>query len=189
METKIFLETERLVLRRFNEDDVDNLFLLDNDPEVMRLTRGGKPTDQKIERNIIINEIIVKLLDYYRIYENYGFWAVIRKQDDIFIGWFHFRPMPDNTEEIDLGYRFVRSAWGNGYATEGSCALIEKGFNELTIKKVSARALPQNKASIRVMEKAGMSFEKRIRDSSGIEMVQYSVEKDFFIAHRAQRKK
>ena len=169
----VFLETERLILRRFTEKDVDNLFMMDNDPEVMRFINGGKPADRKT----ILNEMIVKILEYYRAYDHYGFWAVLHKSDNHFIGWFHFRPKPDNPGEIDLGYRFIRSAWGKGYATEGSSALILKGFEQLGIKKVSARALPQNKVSIRVMEKAGMTFEKSVLDESGNELVQYAIEK------------
>jgi RimJ/RimL family protein N-acetyltransferase len=172
----IFLKTERLLFRRFSEEDVEQLFLLDNDPEVMRITNGGKPT----VRRTLLNQTIVKLLEYFWSYDRYGFWAVIRKLDCTFIGWFHFRPLTDNPDEMDLGYRLIRSAWGNGYATEGSRALIKKGFEELGIKKVSARALPENRASIRVMEKAGMFFEKCVRDNHGNELVQYAIEIDSF---------
>jgi len=170
----IFLETERLVLRRFSEKDVDNLFLLDHDTEATGNVNGPEPAD----RMAIVNEILFKLLEYYRICDNYGFWTAIRKNDDTFIGWFHFRPLPDNPNEIDLSYRFIRSAWGNGYATEGAIALIKKGFSESGVKKVSARALPENRASIRVMVKAGMSFEKKVRDPEGNELVQYSMGKN-----------
>jgi len=174
----IFLETERLVLRRFSEKDIDNLFLLDSDTEASGNVNGAKPGD----RIAIVNEILVKLLEYYSICDNYGFWAVIRKHDDTFIGWFHFNPLPDNPNEIDLSYRFIRSTWGNGFATEGAIALINKGFDESGVKKVSARAHPENSASIRVMTKSGMSFEKKVWDPDGNELVQYSIRKESFIS-------
>ncbi len=66
---QVFVETERLVLRRFTEADVDNLFDLDNDPEVMRFLTGGKPTP----REVILNETLPRLLHYYEPYEGFGF--------------------------------------------------------------------------------------------------------------------
>ena len=59
-------------------------------------------------------------------------------------------------DEVELGYRLRRSAWGKGYATEGSRALIHKGFTELGVRRVVARTMAVNTASRRVMEKAGL---------------------------------
>lgn len=124
---EVFLETERLALRRFTEDDVDNLFNLDGDPEVMRFLTGGKPTP----RGVIQNKTLPRLLDYYERFEGFGCWAAVEKSTGEFLGWFEFRPQEgDDTGEVELGYRLNRSAWGKGYATEGSRALIHKGFTE-----------------------------------------------------------
>jgi RimJ/RimL family protein N-acetyltransferase len=78
----IFLKTERLVLRRFTESDVDELFDLDGDPEVMRFLTGGKPTS----RAVIENETLPRLLDYYERYEMFGLWAAIEKSTGAFLG-------------------------------------------------------------------------------------------------------
>jgi len=174
----VFLETERLVLRRFTKDDVDHLFMLDNDPEVMRFINGGKP----VSRSTIINEMISKILEYYRIYDHFGFWAAILKSDNTFIGWFHFRLVSENPKEVDLGYRLKKTAWNKGYATEGCRALISKGFEHLGIQKITAKALPMNKASIRVMEKAGMSYERKMIDESGNELVEYAIGKNSYLS-------
>ncbi|MGH3257730.1 MAG: GNAT family N-acetyltransferase [Streptosporangiaceae bacterium] len=152
---QVFLETERLVLRRFSADDADRLVGLDADPEVMRFVTGGVPTS----RDEIEHEVLPAFLGYYERYEGYGFWAVIEKATGEFLGWFHFRPRPDAAPgEVELGYRLRKSAWGKGYATEGSRALIRKGFTELGVQRVTAEAMAVNTASRRVMEKAGLKL-------------------------------
>ena len=149
----IFLETERLILRRFTEDDVDNLVELDSDLDVMRFINGGKPTP----RAEIETDILPAFLSYYTRFAGYGFWAVIEKSSSEFLGWFHFRPPHGGSaEEAELGYRLRKAAWGKGYASEGSRALIQKGFAEYDVQRVVAFAMVANTASRRVMEKAGL---------------------------------
>ncbi|HUC25087.1 MAG TPA: GNAT family N-acetyltransferase [Streptosporangiaceae bacterium] len=150
---QVFLETQRLLLRRFSAADADYLVDLDADPDVMRFVTGGIPTS----RAEIENEVLPAFLGYYEQYEGFGFWAVIEKASKEFLGWFHFRPRADAVPgEVELGYRLRKSAWGHGYATEGSRALIRKGFTELGVQRVVAEAMAVNKASRRVMEKAGL---------------------------------
>ncbi len=151
----VFLETERLVLRRFTEADADNLFGLDSDPEVMHFITGGRPT----RREDIVSDVLPAFLRYYESFPGYGFWAAIEKSTGEFLGWFHLRPrdgsLPDQPE---LGYRLRRSAWGKGYGTEGSRALICKGFTEFGARRVFAETMAVHTASRRVMEKAGLTF-------------------------------
>ena len=152
---QVFLETDRLVLRRFTADDVDNLVELDSDPAVMHFITGGRPTT----RAVIQGDILPAFLGYYERYAGYGFWAVIEKSTGDFLGWFHFRPAPDSPpDEPELGYRLRQSAWGKGYGTEGSRALIHKGFTEFGVRRVVAGTMAVNLASRRVMEKAGMTL-------------------------------
>jgi RimJ/RimL family protein N-acetyltransferase len=157
----VFLETERLILRRFTMDDVDNLVELDSDPDVMHYITGGKPTP----REQIETDFLPHFLAYYERGERYGFWAVVEKTSGDFIGWFHFRPPHGSTDPdiAELGYRFRKVAWGKGYATEGSRALIAKGFKELGVKRVTAYTFEKHDASQRVMEKAGLSFVRKFR--------------------------
>jgi RimJ/RimL family protein N-acetyltransferase len=151
----IFLETDRLTLRRFTEADEDNLVELDSDPQVLRFLNGGKPTPREEIRGQIR-----RLLDYYERFENFGFWAAQEKATDRFLGWFQFRPRtnepPDG--ETELGYRLRRPAWGKGYATEGACALIRTGFTELGVERVVAETMTVNLGSRRVLEKAGLTL-------------------------------
>ena len=152
---RVFLETQRLVLRWFTEADVDNLVSLDADPDVMRFVSGGVPTS----RDRIENEFLPAFLGYYQRYEGFGFWAAVEKATGEFLGWFHFRPCPDaGPGGVDLGYRLRKSAWGKGYATEGSRALIARGFTEFGVRRVVAQAMVVNTASRRVMEKSGLKL-------------------------------
>jgi RimJ/RimL family protein N-acetyltransferase len=151
----VFVETPRLVLRWFTMTDVENLVSLDADPDVMHFVTGGIPTT----RDEIETEILPAFLDYYEHYEGYGFWAAIEKPTGQFLGWFHFRPREGaSSDEAELGYRLRKSAWGKGYATEGSRALIRKGFTEFGVQRVVAEAMAVNLASRRVMEKAGLTL-------------------------------
>jgi len=115
----------------------------------------------------------------------YGFWAAMEKTSHAFLGWFHFCPAADDPEEIELGYRLQRLAWGKGYATEGAQALIRKGFLELGVPRVVAMALAANVASIRVMEKAGLTFEKRYWYKGTLEAVKYALDRDVYLNRRA----
>ena len=151
---QIFLKSDRLVLRRFTESDVDNLHDLDGDPEVMRFINGGKPTP----RDVIRNETLPRFLHSYERFEGLGVWAAIERSTGEFLGWFEFYPWKDaGPEEVELGYRLRSSTWGKGYATEGSRALIRKGFTELGVQRVVAETMVVNTASRRVMEKAGLT--------------------------------
>ena len=152
---RVFLETERLLLRRFTESDVANLHDLDGDPEVMRFINGGKP----VSRDVIREETLPRFLRAYERFEGFGVWATIERSTGEFVGWFEFYPSKDaGPEEVELGYRLRRSAWGKGYATEGSRALIRKGFTELGVQRVVAETMAVNTASRRVMEKSGLTY-------------------------------
>lgn len=150
----VFLETERLLLRRFTAADLDLLVALDGDPEVMHFITGGIPRSRaEIER-----EELPAFLGYYERYDGLGFWAAKEKATGTFLGWFHFRPEADDPTQVELGYRLHQEAWGKGYATEGSRALIEKGFSELGVHRVVAYTMAVHVASRRVMEKAGLRY-------------------------------
>lgn len=157
---QVLLETERIVLRRFTEADVDHLVDLDSDPEVMRFLTGGIPTP----REAIQNDILPTFLRSYEPFPGFGVFAAIEKESGEFLGWFSFRPKDATCrDEVSLGYRLRRAFWGQGYATEGACALIRLGFTELGVQHVVATTYQDNLASRRVMEKAGLSLVRTFR--------------------------
>src|SRR5689334_24633471 len=98
---QVFLETDRLVLRQFTEDDVDLLVELDADPEVMRYINGGEPTS----RAEVVDEVLPAFLGYYKRYPGYGFWARSG------------RPPGDSSAGFTSGPKEVASPAGPGLVT------------------------------------------------------------------------
>jgi RimJ/RimL family protein N-acetyltransferase len=157
-----FLETDRLVLRQFTQDDAQLLFDFNSDPDVIRYVGLHSPTELRPYQEFIRE----KCLAYYNRYATLGFWAAVEKATGQFIGWFHLRPALDYrfaTEagyqqgDLDLGYRLRKSAWGKGYATEGAKALIEIALRQRNINRVVAATSIENVASQRVLEKVGLT--------------------------------
>lgn len=187
----VFLETERLILRRFTMEDIDNLVALDGDPEVMRFLNGGKATP----REVLEFDHLPWYIEYYQKFPGYGFWAAIEKSTGDFLGWFHFRPHDnDPVDEPELGYRLIKSAWGKGYGTEGSCALIDRGFREFGVNRVVASTMFVNTGSRRVMEKSGLRLIRtfhmewpEVIEGSEHGDVEYAITRDEWEAQQANR--
>lgn len=152
---RVFLDTGRLALREFTPDDAQLLVELDDDPDVMRYLTGGHPTPPEAIRE----HVLPRILAHYRQPPGLGWWAALGRDSGDFLGWFEFRPTHDgDVREVELGYRLRRAAWGAGLATEGCRALIEKGFTDLGVQRVTANTMTVNAASRRVMEKSGLRF-------------------------------
>ncbi|MCT9081481.1 GNAT family N-acetyltransferase [Streptomyces fulvoviolaceus] len=153
----VFLETGRLVLRAFTEaeSDVEHVYALDNDPEVMRYLNGGRPTPLEAIRT----RTLPAFLHDYPGLGTRGFWAAEEKTNGTFLGWFELRPLDEHSAAVvELGYRLNKAAWGKGYATEGSRALIDKAFTDLGVEHITANTMTVNAGSRRVMEKAGLTY-------------------------------
>lgn len=150
----ILLETERLRLRRFTTADVDNLVLLDSDPEVMHFLSNGRPTPRATVQNEVLPAI---LRDYER--GPLGRWAAHERSTGDFVGWLALQPREGGgVREAELGYRLRRASWGRGYATEGSRALLRKAFTDFGVHRVTAETMAVNLASRHVMEKCGLTY-------------------------------
>jgi RimJ/RimL family protein N-acetyltransferase len=148
---------------------------LDSDPEVIRYTQariryGGKPPSIEIFQN----EILPGFISLYTKFPDFGFFAAFEKSSDEFLGWFHLVP-DEGSRRAELGYRLKRKYWGHGLATEGSKALIEKGFKDLGLIEVFSGAMIDNSASIRVMEKCGLKFIKNYHHETYGEAVKYKI--------------
>lgn len=144
------LKTKRLTLREFELSDANSLYELNSDPEVIKYT--GDPPFKNIEdaKEFILN---------YSHYKKYGFgrWAVILNSTNEFIGWCGIK-YTEEKDEHDLGFRFFRKYWGEGYASESAAACVDYAYNLLNINKLYGRAMKDNIASIRVLEKIGMKY-------------------------------
>lgn len=165
-----YLETERLALRRFTVDDADLLIELDSDPAVMRYLSGGTPTAPELVRECYLPNI---LAGYEKWGGDLGLFAAHEKDGGVFVGWFILRPESEGPlDEVELGYRLRQAAWGKGYATEGSRALLGKAFTELGVRMVWAETMFVNVGSRNVMGKLGMELAETVPvppDMEGIE--------------------
>ena len=147
----IILQTPRLFLRQFTEADILLIQQLNNAPGVLQYI--PEPTlDTKEQALKVIVDII---LPQYK--NNRGRWAVHLKESNEFIGWCGLKWLKEN-DEIDLGYRYMPSAWGKGYATEAAQHTLNYGLQELQLKKIIAHAHIDNIGSQKVLEKIGMQY-------------------------------
>jgi len=165
------LETARLILRHFNEKDVDPVFAMRSDADVMRFIR--EPQKRRSEAENWINLTSSRWED-----EKIGFCAVIEKSSGKFVGWCGLWRLKE-TDEVEVGYALVKDFRGKGYAVEASEALLIYGFEELNLKEIVAVARPENRASWRVMERLGMTYDYtgKFYDS---DLVHYSITKEKF---------
>lgn len=151
--------SSRLNFRLMDRNDADLFYELDQDPEVMKYINGGNLTTPDEIKNIFIPR-----LEKYRDKEKgFGLWQVNVKDENKFIGWILVRPMKffsDSPEmnNIEIGWRFKKMAWGKGYATEAAKQVINALSVNPSFAKFSAIALPENRGSIRIMEKLGMQY-------------------------------
>jgi RimJ/RimL family protein N-acetyltransferase len=147
------LETPRLILRPFDEKDVDQMSELMANPDFMRFSLG-----------VFTREQTVAFLDKLIGWERRGLpsqFAVIHRNDNRLIGYCgFFHQEVDETNEIEIGYRLDPDYWSRGLATEAAQAVRDHGFRDLKLPRVISLIHPDNLPSRRVAEKIGMTFEK-----------------------------
>ena len=169
VETSIVCETSRLILRKFNESDVDPLLRFRGDPEVMRFSITGPETREDIQ-----NKYLPSCLRRYSR-DGLGQWAVVRKSDGICVGECGICAQEvDGERAFEISYRMRRDCWGTGLATEAARACRDYGFKKAGLRRLISVIESENAASIRVAEKMGMTLEKRA-SFHGVPVLIYSV--------------
>jgi [ribosomal protein S5]-alanine N-acetyltransferase len=145
------IETERLQLRLFRPDDLDDLSLIFSDPDVVRYLGSGQPARR--------DETETALMSIIRHWDVHGFgrWAAVCKQTCKLVGYCGLRNFQGSAE---LVYLLSKQYWGKGLATEMARASIKFGFEEKKFEHIIAMAKLANVASQRVMNKIGMTFQK-----------------------------
>jgi RimJ/RimL family protein N-acetyltransferase len=150
------ITTERLILRKMTEEDIEGLFLVFTNPRVMN-SFDGKLFDRHqmdgwIRRNL-------EHQDQY----GYGLFSIIHRGDDVLIGDCGLEHMQvAGQPEVELGYDLRSDYWGQGFATEAALAVRDFAFGELAIPRLISLIRPTNLASRRVAEKVGMVREQSI---------------------------
>jgi RimJ/RimL family protein N-acetyltransferase len=167
-------ETERLFLRKMTEDDIESVFAMRSDADVMRFIR--EPQKREEAGNWI------KLVSSRWKKDKIGFCSVFLKSTNQFVGWCGLWELKE-TGEIEVGYALFKEFWGRGFAVEASEPFLQYGFTELNLPKIVACANPDNKNSRRVMEKLGMTFD-HIGKYYGRDLVHYSITKEKFLTQR-----
>lgn len=160
-------ETARLLMRPMLESDVDAIFAMRSDEEIMRFIREPQGLSESFDWIQLVSERWES--------EKLGFCAVIEKETDKFLGWCGLWRLKE-TEEMEIGYAIEKTSWGKGYATEAAEKFMQYAFEELKTEKLVAVARPENTASRRVMEKLGMQFVK-IGKFYNQKLVQYAIKK------------
>lgn len=171
------LETERLTLRPMNENDIEAVYQMRCDDEIMRFIR--EPVSDRREAESWINLISSRWAK-----DKIGFCSVIEKQSGKFAGWCGLWQLKESGE-IEVGYAVAREFWGKGYASESAEVFLNYGFKKLNLEKIVAVAREENTASRRVMEKIGMKFDG-IGKYYDRELVHYSIEREDYLTQRRE---
>ena len=145
------LVTERLLLRRWRDEDREPFFRMCQDAEVMRYLL---PVADRAASDALVDRI-----DAHFYTNGFGRWVAERRNTGEFIGTiglliprvtFAFSPC------VEVGWRLTRAAWGNGFASEGAAAAMKAGFEQLGLTEIVSMTALQNERSWRVMERLGM---------------------------------
>lgn len=149
-------QSDRLYYSMMTVNDGDLMLDLDSDPEVMRYITDGKTTTAEEIHQIYIP----RMQSYTNPDKGWGLWKAFRREDNEFVGWFLLRPLKDNPQDVEIGWRFKRKFWGMGYATEGANLFRDHVFRQDGVSKLMAIAKPDNVGSRKIMEKIGMRYIK-----------------------------
>jgi RimJ/RimL family protein N-acetyltransferase len=155
------IETERLWLKNYTKDDKENLITLLTDETVMKHVDMGVFTIENAKK------LWKKLIEDFYPQGKDTIYAVFAKDDERYIGHAAIRPRPEKEEDWEISYMLKTEDWGKGFATEIARCLIAYGFNKLNLTKVVATIDDHNFGSIKVAEKAGMSFSHYEYDEQG----------------------
>lgn len=149
------LETKRLIIRPFTLEDLDPFFDIMGDPEVMRFSVGGVRTRDQA-REFLVGRVLKHHAEH-----GFSLLAIIHKEQNRLIGSAGLIYQSIDEEDlVELGYRFIPTYWGQGYATEAARAIAEYGFQELHLNQIISIIDPENTRSLGVASRIGMRFWK-----------------------------
>lgn len=165
------LETDRLLLRHLEPDDLESLFKLYSDPEVRRYFPEGTLTLAETK------EELEWFLNGHPRHPELGLWATIHKESNRFIGRCGLLPwVIDQRPEVEIAYMIAKKYWRQGLGTEAALGIRDYAFEKLHLTRLICLIDRDNQASIRVATRTGMSFEKEGRDDKGSFLL-YSIDK------------
>jgi RimJ/RimL family protein N-acetyltransferase len=165
------LETARLLLRPWRQEDLDPYARICADPEVTRYVSGPLSRQESEEQ----------VSRFVRHWEERGFglWAVEYRASGAFIGFIgllHQHDWPIGEDKTEVGWRLDRAFWGQGLATEGAQTSVRYGFEQLGLERIISIINPKNLASRRVAEKAGLTLRGELC-FRGYDVVWYAIDR------------
>ena len=162
-------ETERLVLKTWSFDDIPQFCALATDPDIMRFIGPGTAWPDERSAFWIGKQVGLQ--------SGHGFcmWAVAEKGSEEFVGCVGLQPMPEDTglDEVEIGWWVATAHWGKGFATEAARFAHDFAFEQAKLPRIVARAYAANVASIRIMEKLGMTYDRPFGDGPQGDIVLY----------------
>ena len=169
MSNKIIFETDRLLVRQYVfKTDAENFFLLNSDEEVMRYIRATKSKED-------CDAFLKQIIDAYKINPLIGRWAAEEKAERKFVGSFAIIPI-EGTQDIQLGYAFLKENWGKGFASELTNAGLGYYFKNTNAVHIYAIAEQANVASHKVLFKSGF-IHHGIKKEGDKELLQFIYKK------------
>jgi [ribosomal protein S5]-alanine N-acetyltransferase len=149
---RVILETDRLLIREYVEEDAEAFFRLNSDPEVLRFVPDKALLNVEQARQVLIDHPIA---DYRK--DGFGRGACILKSTGEQIGFAGLKYL-EELGEVDVAYRLLPAYWGQGLATEAAVASVHYGFVDLDLRGIIGLVMPKNIASMGVLEKAGLHY-------------------------------
>jgi RimJ/RimL family protein N-acetyltransferase len=171
----MILETERLVLRRFVLEDLDDLFALYQDKEIRRHFPEG------ILSYAQTKEELEWFMNGHPRFPELGLWATIHKETGEFMGRCGLLPwIIEDRQEVEVAYLLGKKFWGKGFASEAASAIVQYAFGHLDLSRLICLIDPENTASVKVAQRIGMSFEQKVDgiDGDGIPTLIYSISRN-----------
>jgi RimJ/RimL family protein N-acetyltransferase len=148
-----YMQTPRLILRRFTQGDLKDLFAYASVEGVGE--KAGWPHHKSLDESQLILDRFIKEGEV---------WAIVHRADNKVIGsiGLHHRPYESSHQEGDLvlGYLLAKAYWGNGYMTEAAECLLEEAFFRWNVPRIRVSHFKENYASHRVIEKLGFIYKK-----------------------------
>jgi len=153
------IESKRLIFRNFLWSDVQKLFEIRSNDQVMNYMDTVKHQSIADAMNLI-NSINTSFSEKKGIN-----WVVVEKTSNQFIGYFGYWKLIKDHCRAEIGYALSPEFWGNGYMIEAMDILLDFGFNKLNLHSIEANVNPNNESSIKLLEKSGFSKEAYFREN------------------------
>ena len=146
------LETERLILRRTSNEDIDEFFFIELNPKLREYLGPTKLGNNLIKNREYFDESKYENKDFYR-------WTIVKKEDNKVLGTIYLNIHDEKAKTAGIDYWIREDEWGHGYITEASKRILEFAFDTLDLNRIESCGAKDNPGTWKVMEKLGLKYE------------------------------